>query len=208
MQNAFIIQTSAFMKRLVVLISGNGSNLQAILDACASGELPASVASVISNKEDAYGLSRARNAGIEAIYFAKQENESRRDYDARLAVYVSTCLPDYVILAGWMRLLTSAFLDHFPNRVINLHPALPGTFPGTHAIERAFEAYQRGEIEHTGVMVHLVPDEGVDNGPVLGTEIVPIDRNDELESLVARVHQTEHRLLVSTIKGILLENKV
>jgi phosphoribosylglycinamide formyltransferase 1 len=188
--------------RLVVLISGNGSNLQAILDACASGNLPASVVSVISNKENAYGLTRAHKAGVEAKYFPKQENESRRDYDARLADYVSTCLPDYVTLAGWMRLLTSAFLNQFPNRVINLHPALPGMFPGTHAIERAFEAYQRGEIDHTGVMVHLVPDEGVDNGPVLATEIVPIHSTDTLESLEARIHQTEHRLLVQTLNAI------
>jgi phosphoribosylglycinamide formyltransferase-1 len=188
--------------RLVILISGTGTNLQAILDACASGELAATVVSVISNKADAYGLTRAHNAGVEAIYFPKQENESRRDYDARLAAYVTTCLPDYVILAGWMRLLTSAFLDCFPNRIINLHPALPGLFPGTHAIQRAFEAYQRGEIEHTGVMVHLVPDEGVDNGPVLATEIVPIHPSDTLESLEERVHQTEHRLLVSTIQKI------
>ena len=195
------------MKRLVVLISGNGSNLQAILDACASGELPASVVSVISNKADAYGLTRARNAGVEAIYFAKREHESRRDYDARLAVYVSTCLPDYVILAGWMRILSSSFLSSFPNRVINLHPALPGTFPGTHAIERAFEAYQHGEIKHTGVMIHLVPDEGVDNGPVLATEIVPIENDDTLESLEARVHEVEHILLVNTLKKI-LEEKV
>ncbi len=82
--------------------------------------------------------------------------------------------PDWIVLAGWMRVLSSAFLDCFPQRVINLHPALPGTFPGTHAIERAFEAYQRGEIDRTGVMVHLVPDEGVDNGPVLAqAEVVP-----------------------------------
>src|SRR5919108_1062034 len=153
---------------LVVLISGNGSNLQAILDACSSGELDAKVVCVISNKADAYGLVRAKNAGVEAIYFPKQENESRREYDARLANEVTSKQTDYIILAGWMRILTSAFLDHFLNRVINLHPALPNTFPGTHAIERAFEAYQRGEITHTGVMVHLVPDEGVDNGPVIG----------------------------------------
>ncbi len=188
------------LPRLVILISGNGSNLQAILDACASGELPAIVVSVISSKADAYGLTRAQNAGVEAIYFAKQENESRRDYDMRLADQLTSRQADYIILAGWMRLLTSAFLDHFPNRVINLHPALPGAFPGTHAIERAFEAYQRGEIEHTGAMVHLVPDEGVDNGPVLATEIVPIHPTDTLESLEARVHQTEHRLLVQTLK--------
>ena len=191
--------------RLVVLISGNGSNLQAILDACKSGELNAKVVSVISNKADAYGLTRARNEGIEAIYFAKQPNESRQEYDTRLAAYVSTCLPDYVILAGWMRILSSSFLSSFPNKVINLHPALPDTFPGTHAIERAFEAYQRGEIDHTGVMVHLVPDEGVDNGPVLATEIVTIHEDDTLESLEARVHQTEHRILVQTLKNLLTD---
>jgi len=189
--------------RLVVLISGNGSNLQAILDACASGELDATVVSVISNKAEAYGLTRARNARIESIHFPKLENESRNEYDARLAAYVSTCLPDYVVLVGWMRILSSSFLSSFPNRVINLHPALPETFPGTHSIERAYEAYQRKEIKHTGVMVHLVPDEGVDNGPVLATEVVPILADDTLESLEARVHQTEHKLLITTLKQLI-----
>ena len=191
--------------RLVVLISGNGSNLQAILDACAAGELGAKVVSVISNKADAYGLVRAKNAGIEAIHFPKLENESRSDYDARLAVYVSTCLPDYIVLAGWMRILSSFFLSSFPKRVINLHPALPGTFPGTHAIDRAYEAYQRGEITHTGVMVHLVPDEGVDNGLVLATEIVPINKDDTHETLETRVHETEHELLVKILKLMLVK---
>ena len=186
--------------RLVVLISGNGSNLQAILDACASGELDATVVSVISNKAEAYGLIRARNAGIESIHFPKLETESRQQYDSRLADYVTTRQPDYIILAGWMRILSNSFLSSLPNRVVNLHPALPETFPGTHTIERAFEAYQRKEISHTGVMVHLVPDEGVDNGPVLSAEIVPIFADDTLESLEARVHQTEHKLLITTLK--------
>lgn len=189
--------------RLVVLISGNGSNLQAILDACKSGELNAEVVSVISNKADAYGLIRAKNAGVEAIHFAKLATETRQGYDKRLADYVTTKQPDYIILAGWMRILSSSFLSSFPNKVINLHPALPDTFPGTHAIERAYKAYQRGEIDHTGVMVHLVPDEGVDNGPVLATEIVPIHKEDTLETLETRVHQTEHRLLINTIKSLL-----
>jgi len=189
--------------RLVVLISGNGSNLQAILDACASGELLASVVCVISNKADAYGLIRAKSAGVEAIHFAKQGDESRNEYDARLAELVLSKQPEYVVLAGWMRILSSFFLSSFPNRVINLHPALPDTFPGTHAIERAFKAYGRGEIEHTGIMIHLVPDEGVDNGPVLATEIVPINKDDTLETLETRVHQTEHTLLVKTIKTLL-----
>jgi len=189
--------------RLIVLISGNGSNLQAILDACARNELPASVVAVISNKADAYGLVRAQNAGIEAVDFPKLETESRRDYDSRLADYVTTKLPDYIILAGWMRILTSAFLDHFPDRVINLHPALPGMFPGTRAIERAYEAFKHNQISHTGVMVHLVPDEGVDNGPVLATEKIEFNAGESIDVFEARVHSVEHRLLVQTLKTIL-----
>lgn len=189
--------------RLVVLISGNGSNLQAILDACNSGELPASVVAVISNKADAYGLVRAKNAGIDAIHFAKLENESRQEYDSRLADYASACFPDYIILAGWMRILTSNFLNHFPNRVINIHPALPDTFPGTHAIERAYEAYQRGEITQTGVMIHLVPDEGIDDGPLLAKQEINFIQNESLEDFESRVHQIEHKLLVKTLKELL-----
>jgi len=189
--------------RLVVLVSGSGSNLQAILDACASGELPASVVTVISNKADAYGLTRACNAGVEAIYFAKQEDETRNEYDARLAELVRIRHPDYIILAGWIRILTSSFLDQFPNCVINLHPALPNTFPGRHAIERAFEAYQRNEIECTGVMVHLVPDEGVDNGPVLGVQEIHFQPDEALEQFEARVHVVEHKLLVDTLNSVL-----
>ena len=192
--------------RLVVLLSGNGSNLQAILDACANQVLPASVVSVISNKADAFGLTRASKAGLETVYIPKLETESRREYDARLADCIATKLPDYIVLAGWMRILTSAFLDRFPNRVINLHPALPDTFPGTHAIERAFEAYQCGEIDHTGVMVHFVPDEGVDNGPMLATQVVPIRPTDTLDSLEAHVHEVEHKLLVEALKKVIENN--
>jgi len=193
--------------RLVVLISGNGSNLQAILDACTSGELPASVVSVISNKPDAYGLIRARKAGVEAICFPKQKSESRQDYDMRLAACLSTYFPDYVILAGWLRILSSSFLSLFPDRVINLHPALPGMFPGLHAIERSYEAYKRGELNHTGVMVHLVPDEGVDNGPVLGQQEIHFQPEESLEQFEARVHEVEHELLVNTLRNILEEIK-
>jgi phosphoribosylglycinamide formyltransferase-1 len=189
--------------RLVVLISGNGSNLQAVLDACTSGELPASVVSVISNKADAYGLVRAENAGIEAIHFPKIENETRQDYDKRLADFLTTKHPSYIILAGWMRILSSAFLNHFPNRVINIHPALPNTFPGTHAIEKAYESYQRGEITQTGVMIHLVPDEGVDDGPLLAKQEINFIQDESLEDFESRVHQTEHKLLVKTLKELL-----
>ncbi len=189
--------------RLVVLISGSGSNLQALLDASAEGRLPASIAAVISNQPAAFGLERARRAGVPALVLPKAGALDRRAYDLALGDLVARYEPDWVILAGWMRLLSSGFLDRFPKRVINLHPALPGQFPGTHAIERAWNAYQSGLIAHTGVMVHLVPDEGVDTGPVLGQTKVPIYPNDTLETLETRVHAVEHQLLVATLARVI-----
>ncbi len=188
--------------RLVVLISGNGSNLQAILDACAAGTLKAQVVAVFSNVAEAYGLERARQAGVPAFHVPKLAAQTRHDYDAALAEAVAAYAPDWVVLAGWMRLLTSAFLDRYPGRVVNLHPALPGAFPGTHAIERAWEAYRRGEIDHTGVMVHQVPDEGVDSGPVLAQAIVEIKPDDDLAKLEARVHAVEHELLIFALRSL------
>lgn len=196
-------QSSQAKRRLVVLISGNGSNLQAIIDACASGELAAWVVAVVSNRPDAFGLERARQAGVPAIVVPKAKSQDRREYDAELAHLVASYQPDWVVLAGWMRVLSRAFLNRFPNHVINLHPALPGTFPGTLAIERAFDAYQRNEITQTGVMVHLVPDEGVDCGPVLAQQSVPIYPRDSLADLETRIHSVEHRLLVETLARLI-----
>jgi formyltetrahydrofolate-dependent phosphoribosylglycinamide formyltransferase len=198
--------SAAKTANLVVLISGNGTNLQAMLDACTAGRLPARVCAVVSNKSDAFGLERARRAGVPAIARPKAREQDRREYDSQLAELVASFQPDWIVLAGWMRILSSNFLDRFSSRVINLHPALPGTFPGAHAIERTFEAFQRGEISETGVMVHLVPDEGVDCGPVLAQEAVPIIRNDTMESLEERIHSVEHRLLVETIGKVLASN--
>lgn len=188
--------------RLLVLASGNGSNLQAILDSCAQGELNADVVGVMTDNPQAYALERARKAGIPALLFQKTKDQTRADYDRELAEKAAAFKPDWVILAGWMRLLSCAFLDRFPMRVINLHPALPGTFPGTHAIDRAFSAYQAGQITHTGIMVHLVPDAGVDNGPLLAQKVVKIRQEDTLESLEARIHQAEHTLLVQVLKEL------
>ena len=191
--------------RLVVLVSGNGSNLQAILDACAAGDLPAEVVAVVSNKSTAYALQRAADAGVPSVHIGRHENEARTDYDARLTDIVAGFAPDLVVLAGWMRILTKDFLGWFPERVVNLHPALPGELPGTHAIERAWQEALAGERTRTGVMVHLVPDEGVDDGPVLATEDVPILPDDTLDTLEARVHAAEHRLLVDTIRTLCLQ---
>jgi formyltetrahydrofolate-dependent phosphoribosylglycinamide formyltransferase len=196
------MNTQLSHSRLVVLVSGSGSNLQAVLDASMTGRLSARVVAVISDRAEAYGLERARSAGITAIHQPQAAAQSRHEYDAELANLVARFAPDWIVLAGWMRLLSRAFLDRFPGRVVNLHPALPGTFPGTRAIERAYRAYQLGQVNHTGVMVHLVPDEGVDSGPVLAQEVVPIFSDDSLPSLEARIHQTEHHLLVSALQQL------
>lgn len=188
--------------RLAVLISGNGSNLQAILDACASGAINAEVALVVSNVAEAYGLHRASAAGVPATIVERLDGESRASYDVRLLTTVTEAAPDIVVLAGWMRILTSTFLHGFPNRVVNLHPALPGDLPGTHAIERAWQEALAGERTTSGVMVHLVPDEGVDNGPVLLHETVEIRLDDTIDTFSSRMHATEHRLLVAALAQI------
>lgn len=189
--------------RLVVLASGTGSNLQAVIDGCAAGRIPGRVVQVVVNRRDARAAERAAAAGIPAAYRPlgpyRAAGRSRRDYDADLADVVASAEPDWVVLAGWMHILSSAFLDRFPGRVLNLHPALPGAFPGAHAVADALAAWQRGEADGTGVMVHLVPDERVDEGPVLASEAVAIHPGDTLASLTERIHAVESRLLVDTL---------
>ncbi len=190
--------------RLVVLISGSGTNLQAILDAIAAQTLDAEIVLVISNRKAAYGLVRAENAGIETFYFPRKTYETlgRDAYDRDLAAHIKGYTPDLVVLAGWMHILSAEFLDSFLRQVINLHPALPGQFAGVNAIERSFEAYQRGEIAHGGCMVHYVIPE-VDAGAVITQANVPLSKEDTLESFETRLHETEHRLLVEGI-GLVL----
>lgn len=189
--------------RIVVLASGNGSNLQAILDASRDRTLDARVVALMSNNADAYAHTRAAAADVPSITIARIANETREQYDTRLADCVAEFAPDFIVLAGWMRLLSMAFLARYPHQVINLHPALPGEFPGTHAIEHALEAHQRLGLERTGVMVHFVPDEGVDDGPVIATIEVPIELNESLASLEARVHAAEHALLVDALRQLI-----
>ncbi len=190
---------SARPKRLVVLVSGSGSNLQAIIDACGDGRVHGEVVAVVSNKPDVFALQRADAAGVPAVHVGVHQGEQRSDYDARLADVVAGFDPDLIVLAGWMRILTMSFLGWFPNRVVNLHPARPGDLPGTNAIERAWQEAIDGTRTQTGVMVHLVPDEGVDDGPVLGTANVAIDVDAGFDAFADLVHATEHRLLVDTL---------
>ncbi len=194
--------------RLAVLASGGGSNLQAILNACASGELAASVVCVVSDNANAGALARAEAAGVPSVFVHPRSTNltmDRRVWDRSLAAAVAKCRPDWVVLAGFMRLLTSEFLDQFPHRVVNLHPARPGELPGTKAIERAFVEFVAGTRTHSGVMVHLVPNEGVDDGPVLATVDVAFFPGDTVAAFTARMHRAEHSLLVSTLSRLVEE---
>lgn len=191
------------MNRLAVFISGHGSNLQAIIDAIGTGVLDAQIEVVVSNRRAAYGLTRAEQAGISTLYFPlkpyRESGRSREEYEADLAERVAAYQPDLLVLVGWMHVLGPAFLDRFPGRVLNLHPALPGQYPGTHAIEHTYEAFQRNEIKQTGVMVHRVVPE-VDAGPVVVKAEVAMYATDSLDDLEMRVHATEHRLIVEAIR--------
>ncbi len=193
--------------KLAVLISGNGSNLQALIDAIRARYLDAEIVVVVSNRKAAQGLQRAEKVGIPTRYHPLKPytdaGRDRSEYDAELAAILQEYQPEWVILAGWMHILSDDFLQEFPYRVINLHPALPGRFPGANAIEEAFAAFGRGEIKQTGVMVHLVPDEQVDRGPVLAKQEVPIYPSDTLGMLTNRIHQAEHGLLVNALRRMI-----
>ena len=198
--------------RLVVLASGSGSNLQAILDACGDGRLDAEVVLVVANRRSAFAIQRAEAVGVPAVYrpmgpfrddFPDDARGAREAYDVSLAVEVADAAPDLIVQAGWMHLFTAAFLDRFPEMVVNLHPALPGAFPGAHAIDDAWAAHEASGLDHTGVMVHLVPDEGVDDGPVLASQRIEIAPNDSRESLEAKIHAVEHELFVTAIADYL-----
>ncbi len=192
--------------RLVLLISGPGTNLQAILDAIAGGHLSARVVLVVSNRKTAYGLVRSKLAGVPTLYFPfepyKAAGLDREQYDTDLAICISEYQLDLIVLAGWMYILSPRFLDCFSGRIINLHPALPGTFPGTMAISRAYKAYQQGKIRYSGCMVHYVEQE-VDAGSVIVQDIVPIVPGDTLETFEARMHETEHQLIIKAIRVVL-----
>ncbi len=190
-------------QRFVVLVSGSGTNLAAIMTACASGRLDADIVAVVANRSGAYALTRAGDAGLPAIALERAPDEARADYDQRLVDLVAPFEPDLVVLAGWMRILTPTFVGRFP--VINLHPALPGCFPGAHAIDEAFAAWKSGEIDESGVMVHWVPDGAVDEGPVIVSRIVPFEPDDTAETFEARVHAVEHGAIVDAIETALSE---
>lgn len=187
---------------LGVLVSGSGTNLQAIIDAIAAGALDARVAVVASNKADAYGLERARLAGVPAVHVDPAASENPKAYNRAIREVLESHGVELVVMAGYMRLLGVEVLRAFPGAVVNLHPALLPAFPGATAIRDAFE----WGVKVTGVTVHFA-DEEFDRGPILCQEPVAVEETDTLETLEARIHEVEHRLLPHAV-GLIAMGRV
>lgn len=182
---------------LGILVSGSGTNLQAVLDAVAEGRLAASVRLVVSNKADAFALERARRAGVPTRVLSHREHTSRESFDTALAEALREAGVSHVVLAGFMRVLGPEFLSAFPGRVVNIHPALLPAFPGLHAQEQAL----RYGVKVTGCTVHFV-DAGVDTGPIIAQRSVPVLEGDSVETLSSRILLEEHRLLVQALEWL------
>jgi phosphoribosylglycinamide formyltransferase-1 len=188
-------------RRIGVLISGRGSNLQAIIDALADRKLNAELSVVISNAPDAAGLDRAKKARIETLvldHHDKAQFANREDYDRELARQLKARGVGLVCLAGFMRVLTQTFLSEFPNAVVNIHPSLLPAFPGTNA---QYQAWEHG-VKWTGVTVHLVTAE-LDGGPIVLQETVPVKNGDDVDTLSARILEREHHLYPMAIQLLL-----
>ncbi|MAM88189.1 phosphoribosylglycinamide formyltransferase [Allohahella sp. A8] len=180
--------------RLVVLISGNGSNLQAILDAISAGQLKAVVAAVISNRADAYGLQRAAAAGVRGEVLDHGSFASREAFDEALAERIDAYAPDIIVAAGFMRIFSTGFVDRFAGRTINIHPSLLPAYTGLHTHRRVLDDLRGGGAAIHGCSVHFVTGE-LDGGPCIAQASVPVFHGDTAEALAKRVHVQEHQLL-------------
>ena len=187
---------------IAVLVSGNGTNLQAIIDNVNNGYLPAKIAFVLSDHKKAFALERARKAGIEAIALDKKDYKEREDFDREIVKRLKKRNVELVVLAGFMRLLSPYFIKEYKNRIINIHPALLPSFKGTHGIK---DALDHG-VKVTGVTVHFV-DEHLDNGPIILQKTVEIKEDDTEEALLERVHKEEHKAYPLAVK-LFVEGKI
>jgi phosphoribosylglycinamide formyltransferase-1 len=183
--------------RLGVLISGSGTNLQAIIDACESGALDAEVVVVASNHESARGLERARKHNIDAVFVDRGAYKSPREYNAALRDVFRDHHCQWVVMAGYMRLLGKEVLDYYQNHVLNLHPALLPSFPGATGIRDALDY----GVKVTGVTVHFA-NENFDEGPIIAQEAIVIDEGETLASLEAKIHEVEHRIYPAALQHV------
>ncbi len=188
--------------KLGVLVSGSGSNMQAIIDNIEAGRLDAEIVAVVSNEPDAYGLTRAANHGLKTFVVNHRDYPSRNDFDQALTGLLKDQGVELVVLAGFMRLITRTFLDAFPNRIINIHPALLPSFPGTHVWQKALDH----GVRFSGCTVHFV-DEGTDTGPIIIQAVVPVLDDDDSDTLAARILKQEH-LIYSRAIQLIAEDRV
>ena len=190
-------------KKIAVLVSGSGTNLQAIISAINNGRLNhADIAVVISNKKDAFALERAKKSGIESLFLNPKDFTSNIDYDKKLIEVISNYKADLIVLAGYTKILTDAFINVFPNKIINIHPALLPNFGGVGMYgKKVHEAVLKSGVQESGCTVHFVTKE-VDSGPIIAQKKVPVLPNDTIDSLSSRVLQEEHKLLIESIKKI------
>ncbi len=187
---------------IAVLVSGSGSNLQAIIDAAERGEVPGRVGLVLSNKADAYGLVRAAKHGIPTTVVDHKAFGSREEFDGKMVEVIRASGASLICLAGFMRVVTPVFLRAFPHRILNIHPALLPAFPGTHGPAQAL----RYGVRFSGCTVHFL-DEGVDTGPIIAQAVVPVHEDDTEESLAARILKEEHRIYPMAIR-LFLEGRL
>lgn len=174
---------------VVVLLSGTGSNLQALIDSTRTGDSPVRIAAVISNRSDAYGLQRARDAGIDTRSLDHKAFDGREAFDSALIELIDAFAPKLVVLAGFMRILSADFVRHYEGRLLNIHPSLLPKYKGMHTHQRALDA---GDNEH-GCSVHFVTEE-LDGGPLVVQAVVPVESGDSAQTLAQRVHTQEHRI--------------
>ena len=187
--------------KIGVLVSGSGTNLQAIIDQAAAG-LAVDVVLVVSSRPDAYGITRAEAAGIPTLVLNRDAYVDREAADARIVAALQEAGAEYVAMAGYMRMVTPVLLRAYPNRVINLHPALLPSFVGAHAIDDAFNA----GVKVTGITVHFANEE-YDKGPIIAQRAVPVLETDTLDTLEARIHEAEHELYPAVL-GLIAAGKV
>jgi phosphoribosylglycinamide formyltransferase-1 len=181
--------------KFAVMISGNGSNLQAVIDAIKSGEITADLSLVASNKEKAYGLTRAKEAGIPTLFLDPKTFTNKQSFDRQLAITLKEAKVNLIVLAGYMRMLTPFFVKQFDQQIINVHPSLLPAFKGKQGIKDAMTYGAKV----TGATVHFV-DEMMDHGPIIIQEAVKIQEHDTLETLEEKIHKIEHRILPKAIQ--------
>lgn len=186
------------MKRIVILISGRGSNMEAIMRTAAAECWPSQIAAVISNKPAAGGLEVARAAGIPTVVVNHRDYPDRERFDAALAATIDKYQPDLVVLAGFMRILTEGFVHHFAGRLINIHPSLLPSFTGLDTHQRAIDA----GVKFHGATVHFVTAE-LDHGPIIAQAVVPVHENDDEDTLAARVLEQEHLIYPRAVRDLL-----